>query len=577
MTIRFRVTAALVILSLLGVLGSTILILQKAIADKRSYATELNSVLAPEIRSESDNKFKILMALMEPLNRAQKNQNGLTEKLSKFRELPGVAAVFFQNGDGSLVFVQLDEKAEIESYKKLIQQIDFKSLPEVEPGRLSFFDSHIFFYRNQEGALTGSILSNTFLTSAFDLGRGKDAYVVNANGKVLMSSLGGELPKFEVPDLSNTGADIIATEMPWPSGQKKSVYFSKLSSVKDSYVLMASEKVTWMDLAGPIVNSSLSLVILLVLVSVLLAFSISGSIARPIERITEETARVGIGEWKPITVDTSAGEVERLAVAFNNMIQNLKKREVELKDANNKLIQSESLAAVGRIGAGIAHEVKNPLASILSYGQLLEMNIKNFEKSSPELSDKFEKIKNYNKMIMDDTRRASKIISDLLTFARQKEVQFSKINIKKFLMESEGKLKAFCEQNGITFQSDFSGIPDSTEAQIDSDQIYQVLFNLVQNASHALKDQSNEKKIKLSASIISQKLHIAVADNGQGIAEENLSKIFEPFFSTKGIGEGSGLGLAICYGILQKHSGQITVQSKLNSGTTFEMILPVAA
>jgi two-component system NtrC family sensor kinase len=340
---------------------------------------------------------------------------------------------------------------------------------------------------------------------------------------------------------------------------------------------MASEKVTWMDLAGPIVNSSLSLVILLVLVSVLLAFSISGSIARPIERITEETARVGIGEWKPITVDATAGEVERLAVAFNNMIQNLKKREVELKDANNKLIQSESLAAVGRIGAGIAHEVKNPLASILSYGQLLEMNIKNFEKSSPELSDKFEKIKNYNKMIMDDTRRASKIISDLLTFARQKEVQFSKINIKKFLMESEGKLKAFCEQNGITFQSDFSGIPDSTEAQIDSDQIYQVLFNLVQNASHALKDQSNEKKIKLSASIISQKLHIAVADNGQGIAEENLSKIFEPFFSTKGIGEGSGLGLAICYGILQKHSGQITVQSKLNSGTTFEMILPVAA
>lgn len=580
MTIRVRITAALVILSVLGVTGATALVLQKAIEDKRSYATELNSVFAPQLRSEADAKFKNLILNLNEIGAVlpSGNQKSLAEKLAEFRKMPGVDAVFFNNSTSHFVFVQLKEGSQVsEQAKKVIEKIDVNFLPEFEKNKISNLESGIFLYKTESGPLIGVVLSSAFLTSAFEQARGKDSYLVRAEGKVLFeSSSPATVDKFNMPDLSQTGADLISTEMTWPNGRVVSVYFSKLTAVSNVYVLISAEKITWMDLAGPILSSSVSLVAVLVLVSVLLAFSISASIARPIERIADDTAKVGLGDWTPITVDSTAGEVAGLAVAFNSMIGNLKKREGELKVANNKLVQSESLAAVGRIGAGIAHEVKNPLASILSYGQLMEMNIKNIEKAAPEPSDKLDKLKNYTKMIMDDTRRASKIISDLLTFARQKDVQVSKINVKNYLLDVEGKFKAFCETAGVKFTSELASLPDSINAELDPDQIYQVLFNLVQNAVHALKESHQEKQVKLAAQATGTKIVISVQDNGKGIAEENLTKIFEPFFSTKGIGEGSGLGLAICYGIVQKHSGQITVQSEINKGTRFDLSFPIA-
>ncbi len=579
MTVRVRITAALVVLSVLGVTGATALVLQRAIEDKRSYATELNSVFAPQIRAETDAKFKGLILRLNELGSvlSSGSQKAITEKLGELRKIPGVDSVFFNNSTKHFVFAQLNEDSPVnEAAKKVIEKIDVNFLPEFHKDQLSNLESGIFLHKTESGPLIGVVLSPGFMTSAFELARGKDSFIVKSEGQVLFeSAVPATVAKFDMPDLSQTGADIISTEMKWPNGKTVSVYFSKLTSVNNVYVLIMSQKITWLDLAGPILNSSLSLVVVLVLFSIVLAFSISGSIARPIERIAEEAAKVGLGEWNPITVDSAAGEVAGLAVAFNSMIGNLKKREEELKIANNKLVQSESLAAVGRIGAGIAHEVKNPLASILSYGQLMDINIKNFEKSVPtESVDKLEKLKNYTKMILDDTRRASKIISDLLTFARQKDVQRSKVNFKKYILEVENKLKAFCETAGVQYSGDCSALNESAEAEIDPDQIYQVLFNLVQNAVHALKDVP-AKQLSLFAASKDSKITVSVIDNGNGIPEENLSRIFEPFFSTKGIGEGSGLGLAICYGIVQKHSGQITVQSELKKGTRFDLTLPL--
>lgn len=582
MTVRLKITAALVVLSVLGVTGATALVLQKAIEDKRSYATELNSVFTPQIRSEADAKFKVLMAGLNELGETLRSgsQKAVADKLKSIRQITGVESVFFNNQSKNFVFAQLNEDSPVsEAAKKVIEKIDVNFLPEFEKNKLSNLESGIFLHKTESGPLIGVVLSPRFLTPAFELARGKDSFIVKASGQVLFQSAEPAVAsQFDMPDIGRTGADIISTEMTWPDGKTVAVYFSKLTAVSNSYVLIMSKKITWMDLAGPILNSSLSLVVILVLVSVILAFSISGSIAKPIERIAEETAKIGLGEWNPITVDSTSGEVAGLAVAFNNMIGNLKKREDELKVANTKLVQSESLAAVGRIGAGIAHEVKNPLASILSYGQLMDINIKNFEKTvQPESAEKLEKLKNYTKMMMDDTRRASKIISDLLTFSRQKDVQRMKLHIKTYLTEASEKLKTYCEPSGVIFSTDFSVLDEKAEVEIDPDQIYQVLFNLVQNAVHALKEKPDEKNISLSVFKDASKITFSIKDNGNGIAPENLSKIFEPFFSTKGIGEGSGLGLAICYGIVQKHSGQLTVHSEIKKGTKFDLTLPLAS
>lgn len=580
MTIRFKIAAGMIVLSILGVIGATALVLQRAIEDKRSYATELNSVFAPQIRTEADTKFKRLIVELNDLGAALRSgaQKPVIEKLGSIRRIAGVDSVFYNNSTNHFVFTQLNAERPVnEAAKKVIDKIDVNFLPEFEKNKLSNLESGIFLHKTDSGPLIGVVLSPRFLSSAFELGRGKDSFFVKAEGQVLFeSSDAPTVSRFEMPDISRTGADIISTEMVWPDGKTMSVYFSKLSSVSGVYVLIMSKKVTWLDLAGPILNSSLSLVVVLIFVSVLLAFSISGSIAKPIERIADETAKIGLGDWNPITVDSNAGEVTRLAVAFNSMIGNLKKREDELKVANNKLVQSESLAAVGRIGAGIAHEVKNPLASILSYGQLLDIHLKKMD-AQPDLPDKTEKLKNYTKMILEDTRRASKIISDLLTFARQKEVQRVQLSVRKYLAEVSEKLKAYCETTGVEFSSDLSGLTEESFVEIDSDQIYQVLFNLVQNATHALKESAVTKRIALSSQVSESKVTISISDNGCGIAKENLSKIFEPFFSTKAIGEGSGLGLAICYGIVQKHLGQLTVQSEIKKGTQFNLTLPLVS
>ena len=250
-----------------------------------------------------------------------------------------------------------------------------------------------------------------------------------------------------------------------------------------------------------------------------------------------------------------------------------------MQKANQKLIQSESLAAVGRIGAGIAHEVKNPLASVLSYGQLVELNLKKIESDdiSESLKDKFSKITNYNKLILDDTRRASRIISDLLTFSRQKELQTNRIVIADFLNSISAKLRTTCEAVNIEFSIDTEKLDNKAQFEIDQDQIYQVLLNLVQNATHALKEnKEHERKVKLIAKINSETAELIVYNSGPVIPTEIQDKIFEPFFSTKKVGEGSGLGLAISYGIMQKHNGQIVLKSNEVEGTTFTLKIPLS-
>ena len=130
----------------------------------------------------------------------------------------------------------------------------------------------------------------------------------------------------------------------------------------------------------------------------------------------------------------------------------------------------------------------------------------------------------------------------------------------------------------VDFHSDLSSLDSLFFVEIDQEQIYQVLFNLIQNSIHALKSKPHDpRQIKLLLDVQETSLTIRIVDNGPGISAENINKIFEPFFSTKKIGEGSGLGLALCYGIIQQHQGQILVESVLDESTCFKVKLPRSA
>ena len=307
----------------------------------------------------------------------------------------------------------------------------------------------------------------------------------------------------------------------------------------------------------------LMLVSLVLLVgSALLSLFWSGRLTRPIEHLSKATRVVGGGSFD-IHVDTvSNDEIGDLSGSFNQMTTELKKREAALKEAQSQLVQSEKMAAFGQLGAGIAHEVKNPLAGILGYAQL---SLRKLEDGTP-LHDNL-------KIIEKETRRCKSIIDNLMKFARQEKVSYVSVDINSVV---EDACLIVDHQLGIHQVS----IEKKLSAQLppisgNSNQIQQVLMNLMINSQQAMEGKPG--MITLETTLHGQEhIEIRISDNGPGIPKEIQAKIFEPFFTTKVAGKGTGLGLSVSYGIIKDHHGDITIESEPGQGTTFIISLPAA-
>ena len=569
MNIRTQITFFLILISLVGVTATSFFILQLATQDKKNYVTELSSVLSPQIKDSIDQKVRALLLDLRDFTAGIEKNTAASQLESLKARLKNVDTLVLIK-PGKMISIRLNAAEDAP-----LPDLSALSAGKINPpdrDQLAFLQTHIYLFRTSQNNLAAVVLNPEFFRESFDLARGKKSLLLSRDKKLLFTnknSIEDAAFAAALPSENFSGPELLTTETSTGPGQVVVTNFSKLKSIQNSFVVIVTPQVTWQDLAAPLFKSSLSLIIVLILFSVIIAYYISLSLAKPIELLVTETSKVGIGEWKPITSVESKNEIAKLARAFNSMIANLINRENELKIAHNKIIQSESLAAVGRMSAGIAHEVKNPLSSVLSYCQLIEISLK----TSID-AEKIEKFKNYNQLVMDDTRRASKIISGLLTFSRQKEIQTEKVNALTYLTGLHEKLGAVCEANQVQFQL-VHKLDDSHFLKIDGEQLYQVLFNLVQNAVHAVHS-TEAKSVQLQAEGSGESLVISVTDNGPGISPENITKIFEPFFSTKKGGEGSGLGLSICYGIILQHGGQISVESVPNH-TCFRIKLPLAA
>lgn len=232
----------------------------------------------------------------------------------------------------------------------------------------------------------------------------------------------------------------------------------------------------------------------------------------------------------------------------------------KLSDAKQALIQSEKLANMGQLSAGIAHELNNPLGVITMYSNLL------MEESQPETQN-FKDLQ----LIVDQAERCKKIVGGLLNFARKNQVKSSQVDMKSFC---QAGLDTVIHSPNI--QLEFNNNLENSLAFIDKDQMMQVLTNLLKNSVEALSDGG---LIQLNLNGDDHNIFIEVKDNGCGIAEENMDKIFMPFFTTKGLGKGTGLGLPLIYGIIKMHKGDITVKSNTKKengplGTSFKIRIP---
>lgn len=585
MTIRSKLMFVFSSFAVVAVLAGSGFVLQKAIAEKSSYVNELNSLLVPQLRSEVDQRLRSLAVLLNPYSTAPSktkfSKSQLESLISGIKSsAPYVDALVLTNTANDNLAIQINASEDLTARtENLIKDLQFKNKLDVAANKFQISKDALALYRAPGGHLIGLVFNTKEFLALAEYSRGKDSYVVNNNNEILFSNVlhGSAADFFPSLNLIGTGATIVGTDVPWANGKTRSAFFTRSEMITNASVLMVEDKVSWLTIATPLLNSTISVLFILILAAFGAALWLAKSLAAPIETLTEQAAKVGLGDWKAIFLKANTFEIAKLTSAFNAMIENLQRRERDLTLANQKIVRTESLAAVGRIGAGVAHEVKNPLASILSYAQLLEMQINAAQKVEPPSAapEKLEKIKNYNSMILDDTRRATRIINDLLTFARQKEIQTESVRVEEYISVLKEKLTPLCQQNGVLFTAAVDSNTINEKIAIDKEQIYQVIYNLIQNAVHALADTNKpNKKITLSAAFKDHSVFLSIEDNGGGIKPENLEKIFEPFFSTKKMGQGSGLGLAISYGIMQMHGGQIQVKSTEDVGTTFTLIFP---
>ena len=250
--------------------------------------------------------------------------------------------------------------------------------------------------------------------------------------------------------------------------------------------------------------------------------------------------------------------VNRLVPSLALALHTLRLREEE-RHLGEQMRQSEKLAAVGELVAGVAHEVNNPLAGISAFAQILQE-----EQLTPEQREAVE-------MIKKEADRAVGVIRDLLTFARKSGPRSVVVDVNALLQQTLRLRQYGLRTAGVETVLELE--PNLQPLHGDDRQLQQVLLNLIVNAEHAMAN-AQRRTLRLRTANAGPRVVIEVSDNGVGMSSELQARIFEPFFTTKGEGKGTGLGLSVSYGIVQSHGGTITVESAPDSGSTFRVTLP---
>ena len=293
-----------------------------------------------------------------------------------------------------------------------------------------------------------------------------------------------------------------------------------------------------------------------IVMTFLLAIPVSRAITRPLKelrKLVQASNRVAQGDLTARAPARTGGEVGLVANSFNVMLDTL-------QETQDHLVHTEKLASLGQLAAGVAHELNNPLGTILLYSDTL---LRECGEDDPRNADL--------KMIVSEAKRCKRIVADLLNFARQHQILAQPTHVHELFRELIELAPRRVKTVTVNFVTEFDPSLPSIEA--DAAQLRQVFLNLMTNGVEAMP-QGGTLTVRTKAAPAGM-VTVEIQDTGVGIPQENLSKLFTPFFTTKPIGKGTGLGLAIAYGIIKMHRGQITVKSQPGQGTTFTITLPV--
>ena len=316
--------------------------------------------------------------------------------------------------------------------------------------------------------------------------------------------------------------------------------------------------------------------VVLVLVGYVL---LSRIVVKPIDKLLAMTGAYKDGFMVPALSESSKNEIGDLTRSLSHMLRRLEenKRELQshisslekanqdLRQAQNEIIRSEKLASVGRLAAGIAHEIGNPIGIILGYLDLLNSgDITEVEK------------KDFMNRIESEIVRVNRIIRQLLDFSRPSSGEPQKTRVHDLVKMTLGMLEPQPMMEGIRTTLELNARKDIVLA--DPNQLQQVLLNIIMNAADALGEQKGEKPVRqltIRSEGFGGTIELRFSDTGAGIPEKEILRIFDPFYTTKEPGKGTGLGLSVCYRIVEGLGGAIRAESKTGGGTTIIVSLPV--
>ena len=364
------------------------------------------------------------------------------------------------------------------------------------------------------------------------------------------------------------------------------------------WIVVAQGKRDALSNLSKLKNNVIYILIISFFLVILVSIFVSKSIVKPVQTLIQGMARVSDGDLSYKTNVKSRDEIGLLEVAFNDMLmrlnkahQELQSKTVELHDAFNRisllnitlekrveertkelrekqhqLVQAGKLAAIGQLGAGVAHELNNPMAGILGYAQLMLEIVSRKDLKIEDVSA----FKKFLQRIEDGSLRCKEIIQNLLQFARKSPEEVVSVNVNNIVEDTLSLIEHQLLVNKIEVIKNLT--TDIKQVDGNHVQLQQVFTNIIINAQQAMPEGG---QLFISSRNENGSVGIEFKDNGCGIPEKYKDRIFEPFFTTKMDWKGTGLGLSICYDIIKNHNGHIIVDSKLGKGAVFTIILPV--
>lgn len=440
--------------------------------------------------------------------------------------------------------------------------------------------------RDADNRLVGAMMVGTYIQDIlYQLKQQSlaDIILVDPKGKVIGTTLTGKEEGFQ--DLLDTAVNLKPDEKTISS---EVLLDQRHSQVAYSPLMIRGVQVGWIGViksseyirnyAEQSRNFFLGLFTLSALIMLVIGYLQAQDILQPILKLRSMSQRVAAGDLNQKVDLKRKDEIGELGEAFDTMTAQLRERTEEaerlyaetlqrnrelaeinarLESTQLQLIQSEKLAGIGQLTAGIVHDVKNPFAVIMGMAEVIaEDNTVN------------ETTRHGLKVIRESAVKGNAIVSDLLKFARQSKPEMRMMDLRE-TVQAAIRLTAYLTRR---YNTDFV-LPDTPLYAIyDAQLIEQVLVNMIQNAVQAMPDGGS---LRIALQQVDETAHILLQDTGCGIAPEHLNRIFDPFFTTKPEGEGTGLGLSVSYGIVASHRGHIEVESEVGKGSTFTIVLPL--